>query len=220
MLLKNEFCRNVCFVTILLCLCSIKVKSQDSSKAPNKIFYRITLGGGLGKGYPQAASEIGIGGTLRLSIQTEKSLYTIGTTALGEFNIFNFSNINNNISSMELMYGKALSTNAFYCSINGGLSFIKSEESGALVSREGGWLFGFSTYEKIKRTAVGVPLSLQTFWVPARFYGLGIDIYANINSISSFYCISFCHQFGKLRPALKARKQSNKSKLISPSPTL
>ena len=206
MIRTETFFRLFYFITIFLCFCFTKVISQDSSKPKTITYYSVTLGGGLGKGYPQAASEIGIGGTLRGTIQRKKNLYTIGTTGLGEFKIFNLSNVYNNISSIEVMYGKAFSNNTFFCSISGGLGFLKSEEMGDFISRDGGWIFGYYTYDKIKRSAVGIPISFQTFWIPAKFYGIGLDFYANINSINSFYTISFCHQFGKLRPAIKRKK--------------
>ena len=203
---KEIFYRRFYFMIIFLCFCFTKAISQNSSETKTTTYYRVTLGGGLGKGYPQAESETGVGGTLRGTLQRKKNLYTLGTTALGEIKIFNNSNVNNNISSLEFMYGRVLSTNNFFCSINGGLAFLKSEESGAFVSREGGWIFGYYTYEKIKRSSIGIPISFQTFWIPAKFYGVGLDFYANINSISSFYTLSFCHQFGKLRPSLKKKK--------------
>ena len=218
MVYGQSFSRYFYILTICFCFCFMKALSQDSSKTKTITYYRVTLGGGIGKGYPQAESQSGIGGTFRAAIQREKNLYTVGTTALGEIKIFNYSNVNNNISSIEVMYGKVLSSNKFFCSISGGLGYINSEEAGAFISREGGWLFGYYNYERIKKSSVGIPISFQTFWIPTKFYGIGLDFYANINSINSFYTVSLCHQFGKLRPAIKNKK--SEIKLIVPLPTL
>ncbi len=46
--------------------------SQDSSTIKPITYYRITMGGDLGKGYPHAESQSGVGGTFRAAIQREK----------------------------------------------------------------------------------------------------------------------------------------------------
>lgn len=220
MIYGRSFSRQFYLLTICFCFCFMKVLSLDTSKTKTITYYRFTLGGGLGKGYPQAESQNGVGGTFRAAIQRKKKLYTLGTTGLGEIKILNYSNVNNKISSLEVMYGRVLYANKIFCSISGGLGYINSEETGAFISREGSWLFGYYTYEKIQRSSVGIPISFQTFWVPAKFYGIGLDFYANINSINSFYTVSLCHQFGKLRPSVKKIKEKKEKKLSAPSPTL
>ena len=207
MIHEQSFSRTSYLLTICFCFFFVRGISQDSSAENPIIYYRITLGGGLGKGYPQNYSETGIGGTFKIAVQRKKSLYTLSTTAVGEIALFDNSNVNNNISSIEVMYGKVLSTNKFFCNISGGLGFIRSQEKGAFISREGFWLFGYYNYEKINKSTIGIPISFQTFWIPTKFYGVGLDFYANINANNSFYVVSFCHQFGKLRTSLKRKKE-------------
>lgn len=194
------------FKKIFLCSCcffwcSIKSIAQDSLSNKQVIYFRITAGGGIGKGYPQSEGQIGIGGSLEAAIQKKNNLYSLGIRTLGEFVLFNNTNVHNNINSADIMYGKVLSAHVFFCSISGGISYVYSEQEGDLISREVGWFFGRYNYQSIKTASVGLPLSFKTMWIPTKYYGIGIDFYANINRINSFYSINFCHQFGRLRPS-------------------
>ena len=151
------------FYLLAFCFCFIKEKSNDSSTIKPITYYKVSFGGGLGKGYPQSASETGIGGSLEATIQRKKKLYSVSTRSLGEIGIFDNSNVNNNISSIELMYGKVLSTNTFFCSISGGLGYVYSDEKGEFISREGGWFFGYYTFEKIKKILLVFQYLLKYF---------------------------------------------------------
>ena len=211
---KKSFVRNFYLCTLFSCFCFIKGKSQDSSKIKPITYYRITVGGGLGKGYLQSELGFGLSGIIEIAVQKQKSIYAINATSLyalsptsqQELGLFNFSNVRSNISTVNIMYGRVLSSNNFFCSISAGVGYVFTEEKGAIISREGGWLFGINTYEKLNHSTIGVPISLKTFWVPVKFYGIGIDFNANINSKSSFYSVNFCHQIGKLRAAKKKKK--------------
>ena len=203
---RKNLSLNFYLLTLCLCFCFIMGKSQNSSTIKPITYYRVTIGGGLGKGYPQAASETGISASLEATIQRKTKLYSVSTRSLGEIGIFNNSNVNNNISSIELMYGKVLSSNTFFCSISGGLGYVYSQEKGEFISREAVWFFGYYTFEKIKKSTVGIPISFKIVYIPTKFYGIGLDFYANINANNTFYTASLCHQFGKLRPAVKKRK--------------
>ena len=203
---RKNLSLNFYLLTLCLCFCFIMGKSQNSSTIKPITYYRVTIGGGLGKGYPQAASETGISASLEATIQRKTKLYSVSTRSLGEIGIFDNSNVNNNISSIELMYGKVLSSNTFFCSISGGLGYVYSQEKGEFISREAVWFFGYYTFEKIKKSTVGIPISFKIVYIPTKFYGIGLDFYANINANNTFYTASLCHQFGKLRPAVKKRK--------------
>ena len=203
---RKNLSLNFYLLTLCLCFCFIMGKSQNSSTIKPITYYRVTIGGGLGKGYPQAASETGISASLEATIQRKTKLYSVSTRSLGEIGIFDNSNVNNNISSIELMYGKVLSSNTFFCSISGGLGYVSSQEKGEFISREGIWFFGYYTFEKIKKSTVGIPISFKIVYIPTKFYGIGLDFYANINANNTFYTASLCHQFGKLRPGVKKRK--------------
>ena len=133
---RKNLSLNFYLLTLCLCFCFIMGKSQNSSTIKPITYYRVTIGGGLGKGYPQAASETGINASLEATIQRKTKLYSVSTRSLGEIGIFDNSNVNNNISSIELMYGKVLSSNTFFCSISGGLGYVYSQEKGEFISRE------------------------------------------------------------------------------------
>ena len=203
---KKSFILHFYLCTFFFCFCFIKGKSQDSSQIKPITYYRITVGGGLGRGYPQSGLEFGLSGIIEIAVQKQKSIYALSVSGQQEIGIFNFSNVQNSISSVNMMYGRVLSANNFFCSISAGVGYVFTEEKGAIISREGGWLFGINTYEKLNHSTIGVPISLKTFWVPVKFYGIGIDFNANINSKSSFYSVNFCHQIGKLRAAKKKKK--------------
>lgn len=122
-----------------------------------------------------------------------------------ELNVLGGYNVDNSISCFGITYGKAFQRKELFAGISAGIGLVTSQERGIFISSEGGW-FGISNYEKIRRHSIGFPISAKILGVPSRVYGIGIEVYANLNRISSFYGINLCHQFGKLRP----KKMRNK----------
>ena len=175
------------------------IKAQDTSKIAIPLYYRLTLGGGLGKGYPLAENDFGIGGIIEFAVQKKTSIYSFGIRGLGELAIFDQSNVNNSISSAEITYGKVFQARSFFAALSAGAGYISALQKGELLSREGGWFSSVSTYQKISYHTIGFPIAAKIFWLPARVYGIGIELYVNINSRNTFYGINFCHQFGKLK---------------------
>lgn len=197
--------------TLFLLLVSLGLGMAQDTLKINEKFYRLTLGGGFGSGYPLQEDDFGIGGNLDFTIQKNNSIYTLGIRVVTEFVLFESSNVDNSINSVDLTYGKVFKGGCFFSSISAGIACVKSEHKGKLLSREGGWLFATYTYEKIKHYTIGFPLSVKIFWVPLRFYGLGTELYANLNTVNPFYGINFCHQFGKLRrPKIKKNNSTLK----------
>ena len=189
-------------VIMLICIVatSISLIAQVSDKHKTPLYYRLTLGGGLGKGFPlQETGEVGIGGTIEFAVQKKNNVYALGVTGISEFDLLSGSNVHNSVSSWGITYGKAIQQKSFFSSISGGLSLVTGEQKGNFISSAGGW-FGMHYYEKIKAHTVGFPISAKFLWTPSTVYGLGLEVYANLNSLGSFYGINFCHQFGKLRP--------------------
>lgn len=180
-----------------------KLIAQDTSVRTKKILSRLTLAGGLGLGVPEQRGNYGFGSYVEFAIQKRESLYAIGVRELIEFDIFSTSNVQNKVGSVDLTYGKAYTKGNFYASLNAGFGYTTVVVKGSLISRQGGWLFSHSIYEKLSANTIGIPISCKIMWLPAKFYGIGLELYANLNGVNSFYGFNMAHQFGKLRPVMK-----------------
>ena len=170
--------------------------TTTAQKEPKETFYRLTMGGGIGNGYPNADGN-GIGGMLEFAYQQNKALYAVGYTGMGEFNIFDQSNVHNSVQSINLTYGRAYMYRSIFMSISAGPGFVSTVAQGALKDRLG-FIFTTSTYEKITAHTVGLAFSAKAMAL-APHGGIGLEFYANANSQSSFAGINLCFQFGKLR---------------------
>ncbi len=194
------------FVFICLLCVSIlfsgKVSAQDSLKTDNDKYYRVSWGAGIGSGFPLQENDMGFGGALEFAVQQKNSAYAVGGRIVSEFVLFDNSNVTNSIWSVDLTYGRAWKTKFFYGSISTGVGLVTTEEEGKLLDYSGGWFFGQYTYERVIHHTVGLPISGKFVWVPTRFYGVGIELFANINSRSTFYGVNTFHQIGKLRPRI------------------
>ena len=175
------------------------VTAQDSSKTDVPLYYRVTLGGGIGSGYPLQVDGAGIGGLLEFALQRKTSIYSLGIRGVEEFNLLDASTPSNSVSSAEITYGKTFQARSFFASISAGVGYVTSLQKGELLQSTGSW-FGNSTYEKITHHGIGFPVAAKILWVPCRVYGVGTELYVNINSQHTFYGINICHQLGKLRP--------------------
>ena len=181
------------------------VKSQDTLKTDKKLYYRLTMGVGIGSGYPLQEDDYGIGGNIEFALQKQKAVYSLGISGVQEFQILGVSHPAKSIGSIDLTYGKALKRKSLYASLSAGAGWVTSVQRGKFLSSDGGW-FGTDYYEKITHQTIGFPISVKIFWVPLSFTGVGLELYANINSLHTFYGINICRQFGKLRPAIKKDK--------------
>lgn len=178
----------------------IPSKAQDSFRKHKKLNYRLTIGAGFGSGYPSQEENDGISVTAEFAIQREKNVYALGLRSVFEFDFLSTSYPNNSISSIDITYGKVLINGKFFSSISAGIGFIEGIEKGKFLSTDGTGWFAPHYYEKIRFYTIGIPITAKMFWVPLRFYGIGLELYVNINIKNTFYGIIFCHQFGKLRP--------------------
>lgn len=183
------------FLIPLILLSNItSIKAQDTL-IDNSLYFRLTVGGGSGGS--KSIKGNGIGGTIEFAIQKRKAVFAAGIKGIEEFNLLSGSNVIRSISGADVTYGRVWKRNTFYSSISAGISWVISVQEGKLLSRQGGWLFGSYTYEKLTYNNLGFPISAKIFWVPARFYGIGAELFVNINKYT-FYGVNFCHQFGKL----------------------
>ena len=191
------------FFIVMLFASGGKLIAQDTSAPTKKILSRLTLAGGLGLGVPDQQGNYGFGSYVEFAIQKRESLYALGVRELIEFNFFSTSNVQNKVGSIDLTYGKAYTKKNFYASLNAGFGYTTVVVKGEFISRQGSWLFGHSIYDKLTKNTLGIPVSCKIMWLPAKFYGIGLEIYANLNRVNSFYGFNMAHQFGKLRPANK-----------------
>ena len=200
-------------ITFLLFIPFLSAKAQDSVKINKKLYYRVTIGFGVGSGYPLQGNDFGIAGMLEVAIQKNNSLFSLGIRNLEELEIIFVPNVINSIQSIDVTYGRVFKKNAFYNSVSGGLGLVTSVQQGKILPGAGSGLSGgFSssffdinnTYEKIVKHTIGFPISAKLFWISSKFRrtnkkagsGLGIELFININSISTFYQMNFCFQFG------------------------
>src|SRR5665647_3753600 len=75
------------------------VKSQDTLKTDKKLYYRLTMGVGIGSGYPLQEDDYGIGANIEFALQKQNAIYSLGARGLQEFQIFYYSNVTNSVSS-------------------------------------------------------------------------------------------------------------------------
>lgn len=184
---------------IFVFICSLGVKAQNLSTGTKETYYKLIIGEGVGGA--GSMIESGICVTAAFEVQRQRSLYALAWHGLTAYNIIVFSNVRPVIKSFDLTYGRLLYSNrSFYAGISAGASIVSGTKRGALLSNEYNYLFVYNTYEKKEFNNIGFPISAQLFYIPARFAGIGVELYTNINSAQSFYAVNFCAQFGKLRP--------------------
>lgn len=164
--------------------------AQDTSMLDKSIYYRGILGGGTGSGRIFTNSSSTLGLDLEIMIEKNTILYGLGAKSLSTFNI---SRYNNYMQSYDLTIGRVLKSNQLFSSLSLGIAYVEGET----------WQKVEEEYDSKNYRKIGIPISLKGFFVPFRHYGLGVDIYANINGAGTFYGIYFCHQFGLLKKVKK-----------------
>ncbi|MEO6706828.1 MAG: hypothetical protein ABIN04_13385, partial [Ginsengibacter sp.] len=160
-----QYLKNTCILFFFLISANFAESQDTLLKADKELYYRTTVGGGWGKGYPFQELGNGIGGTIEFAVQKNNTVYALGARAVTEFTVFNQSNVDNTISSYDITIGRVLSKGKFFSSISAGVGLVAGLYPGELISREGGWLFGYYTYEKITYTTIGFPISVKGLWV-------------------------------------------------------
>ena len=69
------------------------VKSQDTLKIDKKLYYRLTMGVGIGSGYPLQEDDYGIGANIEFALQKQKTVYSLEISGVQEFQILGVSQI-------------------------------------------------------------------------------------------------------------------------------
>ena len=188
--------RNILIIltTVSLLFPSIS-KGQDSSKRAFNI-NRLTLGYGIGfDSYPDNRN-LNFAISIDYSIQKNKNLFTLGCHSSNEMNFILGPRPNNRVNSYEITYGRTHTKGDYFFALSGGMSYNHRIERGKYLYSES--ILGPDHYEKIGVSTLGVPISIRSVWNVFRKYGVGLELYANINK-TSYYCITLISQFGNLR---------------------
>lgn len=204
--MKRSKISNILVVIFTTCVACFSIHAQDSLTI-NQTYYRFSYGGGIGRGYPQQSTGLGISFLGEAAFQKNKNIYAIGTRGVVEFAILGVDFPMLSTHSIDITYGRALLQRRWFTSVSAGIGWVTTTKRGNLISRDPGW-FASSYYEKRQSHTIGFPIQANIYWLPATFYGLGLVAYANVNSKETFYSLSFCHQFGKLRPKVKRRQKN------------
>ena len=204
------------FLTVLFLFINTGlVNAQDTLQIDKKLYYRVTIGAGIGYGYPlQEKHDFGIGANIEFALQKQMAVYGLGARGLQEFQIFAYANVTNSVSSIDMTYGRIFKKGAFFTSVSGGIGLVIGVQQGKLLSSGGGGFHSYSYYEKLVYHTIGFPLSAKIFWMPRKNNGLiknlsgglGIELFVNINSQKTFYGINLCTQLRFKSPKNKKQK--------------
>ncbi len=97
------------------------------------------------------------------------------------------------VRDLGALYGLILKkTQTDLASISAGVSFVG-------VILRGRYFYSSAEYEKLTYRTVGLALDGQFFWTPLPYFGLGVDIPANLNRDRSYVAMLFSLQCGVLR---------------------
>ncbi len=91
------------------------------------------------------------------------------------------------VENYSILLGKITKQKFSFFTASAGISFVSSHTT-----------YLFSSRNNSNEAGIGIPILLQGYVVAAQAVGLGINVYANINTIGSSAGISFCLAFGRL----------------------
>ena len=160
--------------------------AQDSTTNTGSQYFWIA--GGLGAGLPGVAAGIA------LTWAAPDHIVSLRYAASSEINIFGPSPWEQ-VFDVGLLYGVYSSSQYGFASIAGGVSYVNGVRRGKSVATS---LFG-EEFEKDPFQTVGIPLEAQLFFRPVRVLGIGIYLYADINSEMSTVGGLISLQIGYLR---------------------
>lgn len=134
---------------------------------------------------------------LSLNYISKKSLYKLRLLGVTEFNIFSQSE---NAISLGGLTGMHYSSKFFQVSFLGGLGITFNEEiTQNKIGSTGSGFFSSSIYETKKYASLSIPLEIELYLKPIKFWGIGLSIFADINSRKPLFGILFKSGFGKYR---------------------
>ena len=182
-------------------------KTAGAQKAEENKEVLCWLSVGAGPGFGTRNSDMAIGSLIEIAVAKEKSALFAGLREFGEGStgVLATANIRDKMQCFELRYGRLIRKKNTILSINTGLSYVSGTFKGDLLDTEGGWFSRVLIYEKITGKGIGFPLSAQFKGIISKRFALGIEAYANINKVCTFYGVNLNVNFGKLR---QNKKQS------------
>ena len=158
--------------------------SRDAD-APTVVF--TSLGSGFG--------TQGLGGVASLNVGRGPLVYVLRASTTTEFEIFGPSPDQSD-TDYSVLVGKRSGHGRTFSSIAAGIGLVRSVRRGALLAPPG-WFFG-GAYERLDRVTVGLPLDFKaTANLPG--IGIGVNVFANLNTRASFVGVALTVQLGKLR---------------------
>jgi hypothetical protein len=195
MKIKFNHTHKFLFLLITINIFSIRNYAQDTSNIDKRFFVKITLGAGIGSGYPKQQA-LGLSGLGEIALSKEKNFISIGTRGITEFDILAASNVTNSLSTAEVTYGRLFQKNkiAFIAAL--GVSYITFQEKGAIIPRNTGFqLFSSTDYEKVNYYSIGLPISLKLFFDSKKKRGWLFEIFGNINNKIPLVGFNIANQF-------------------------
>lgn len=158
---------------ILLILFMIGVTPSLFAQIDNSPYFWINSGGGI------SSIDAAVNGSL--SYQSHRNIFSLRFVGAGTL-------FEDWTTDLGFMFGRALRYGGRrFLSIHAGLSFVEVSRSEHLFDED-----------EIKHT-IGVPIEIQAFLRPIRFFGIGLVGFASINAEDSFAGIALNVQWGKLK---------------------
>lgn len=179
-------------LTFLITLNLLNSYCQDS--IPKNKKYWLDSGFGVTN---KIDDEIYAALNLSLNYIQNKSVYKLRLLGISEFNIFGQSE---SAVSIGALTGKHFSNKFFQISFLGGLGITFNHElTDNVIGRTGSGFLSSSIYETQKNTLISFPLEIEFIFKPIKFYGIGVSLFADINSKKSSFGIMLKGGFGKFR---------------------
>lgn len=156
--------------------------AQQSSTEPT----RVWLAGGLGGGYFSSLdgnpNDPGIALLGALVVKEDRHRVALRGTLLFEI-------LGDGLAEVGLLYGRAWTRERSQRSLSAGLALVSGADCHGV--------FGGPCNPPSK--TVGLPLSATMSFRPSSFLGLGLEAFANLNSLASFVGVSAMLELGALR---------------------
>jgi len=156
-----------------LALCCITVFAQVAP-ANGSFAQQVTRSGGswisAGIGGGLFAGTEGLGLQLQTAHQRGKHLYSIRGAVVAEI-------LGDAVYDLGVLYGRAWAEGRTFLSLSSGVGLVVTEECPGL----------FTGGSCRTRHALGLPVSAEVFGRLTHFFGIGFQLFANVNSSQSFF---------------------------------
>lgn len=134
---------------------------------------------------------------ISLNYVQDKSIYKLRLLGITEFNLFGQSE---SLVTFGALLGKHYTSKFFQISLLGGLGVTFNEElTTNVIGNTGSSWFSSSIYETKSSTLISIPLEIEFIFKPIKFYGIGVSLFADINSRKPYFGILLKSGLGKFR---------------------